>query len=229
MVQAILEKTEKTGNTDSKTSRVAIVGGGKAGLQLLIQFNESDLTQVVYVVDKDPAAMAVVAAQKKQIFTYTDFKSAIAENEVDFIFEVTGSDKVAALLQNALTGKNTKLVTHEMSFIMLKVMDDNRNKTTALVRNEISGIGQGIGNSLEAMGVTITDIKRTMAGLSLLSINARIEAAHAGEFGKGFDIVAQHVEESAESVRSMIGQIADVNSNILAISKQIENSLRKLA
>jgi hypothetical protein len=228
MSQAILEKTEKTINVSTKASKVGIVGGGKAGHQLLVQFNESDLTQVVFVVDKDPAAMAVKTAKEKDIATYTDFKTAMAENNVDFIFEVTGSDKVASMLQAALNGQSAKLVTHDMSFIMLKVMEDNQNKTTAMVRNEISGIGQGIGNSLEAMGGTISDIKHTMAGLSLLSINARIEAAHAGEFGKGFDIVAQHVEESAESVRDMIGQIEDVNSNIMSISKQIENSLKKL-
>jgi len=228
---ALIEKATQS-NRDSvasTTSTVAIVGGGKVGLQLLNQFCESSLTRVEYVVDKDTEALAIKAAQDEQIATYADFRQAISEKKVDFIFEVTGSAKVAQMLSEALVGQTTQLVTHDMAFILLKVMQENRDKTTTLVRNEISGIEEGITDSLENMNSTIMDIKRTMAELSLLSINARIEAAHAGEQGKGFDIVAQHVETSAGSVRAMIGRIEEVNADILAISEKIEESLRKLA
>lgn len=224
----LIEKDVKN-DKDSTTSTVAIVGGGKVGLQLLKQFCESSLTRVAYVVVKDPKAPAVVAAQEAQIDVYSDFGLAISEKKSDFIFEVTGSAKVAQLLSEALKEQTTQLVTHDMAFILLKVMQESRDKTTTLVRTDITGIEKGITSSLENMTSTIMDIKRTMAELSLLSINARIEAAHAGEQGKGFDIVAQHVETSAGSVRDMIGRIGDVNSEILAISEQIEESLRKLA
>jgi threonine dehydrogenase-like Zn-dependent dehydrogenase len=227
--QSVLVGKGTNNNADSTVSTVAIVGGGKVGLQLLNQFRESILTRVVYVVDRDPAALAIKAAQEEHIATYTDFNQAISEKRADFIFEVTGSAKVAKMLQDALAGQATQLVTHDMAFILLKVMEENRDKTTALVRNEISGIQKGIASSLETMTSTISDIKHTMADLSLLAINARIEAAHAGNFGRGFDIVAQHVDASAGSVRDMINNIEDVNANILAISEHIEESLRKLA
>jgi threonine dehydrogenase-like Zn-dependent dehydrogenase len=227
--QSVLDRKETNSGGDSVVSTVAIVGGGKVGLQLLNQFRESSLTRVLYVVDKDTSAPAIKAAQDEHVATYADFNQAISEKKADFIFEVTGSARVAKMLQEALTGQTTQLVTHDMAFILLKVMEENRAKTTTLVRNEISGIEEGISSSLEAMVSTISDIKHTMADLSLLAINARIEAAHAGDLGRGFDIVAQHVEATAGSVRNMINKIEDVNANILAISKHIEESLRKLA
>jgi threonine dehydrogenase-like Zn-dependent dehydrogenase len=227
--QSVLDKKETNPDGNSTVSTVAIVGGGKVGLQLLSQFCGSSLARVVYVVDKDPSALAVKAAQHENIATFTDYNLAIAEKRVDFIFEVTGSAKVAKMLQESLAGQTTQLITHDMAFILLKVMEENRDKTTAMVRAEISGIEKGIANSLEAMTSTILDIKHTMSGLSLLAINARIEAAHAGVFGRGFDIVAQQVDTSAGLVRNMIDKIEEVNANIQAISEHIEESLRKLA
>jgi methyl-accepting chemotaxis protein len=61
-----------------------------------------------------------------------------------------------------------------------------------------------------------------------LAVNARIEAAHAGEFGQGFDIVAQQVERSAQDVRDMTGKIESVNAEISTIAGRIDASLRNL-
>ena len=216
-------------DAETKIATVAIVGGGKAGLQLYSQFRDSSLARVVYMVDRDKDAPAIIVAREKKIPTYTDYKQGMAAHTVDFIFEVTGSAKVAEMLREALGDNSTQLVTHDMAFILLKVMEENRKKTTTLVCSEISAIKDGISTSLQAMDSTISDIKHTMSNLSLLSINARIEAAHAGDRGRGFDIVAQHVESSAGSVRDMIKKIEDVNANILDISQRIEESLRKLA
>jgi methyl-accepting chemotaxis protein len=79
------------------------------------------------------------------------------------------------------------------------------------------------------MAAAINGIKETTSDLRYLALNARIEAARAGEQGRGFDIVAQQVERSAEAVRSMTQEIAQVNTNIAALSERIETSLQKLA
>jgi methyl-accepting chemotaxis protein len=58
---------------------------------------------------------------------------------------------------------------------------------------------------------------------NLLSLNAAIEAAHAGEHGKGFAVVAEAVRALAEKSGSSAGEIADL---VAGVQMDIENALR---
>jgi threonine dehydrogenase-like Zn-dependent dehydrogenase len=207
---------------------VGIIGGGKVGLQLLNLFSQSHLTRVVYVVDREMQAPAMAAARERQVMTFTDINQALRAKQVDFIFEVTGSKGVVSMLQQALTNLPTQLVTHDMSYILLRVIEENRQRTSTLVRSDIQEIKQSIGESLKAMETTIDSINEITGDLRYLALNARIEAAQAGEHGRGFDIVAQQVERSAQEVRGMTQEIAKVNANIQNISGRIDDSLLKL-
>jgi len=62
---------------------------------------------------------------------------------------------------------------------------------------------------------TIRDIA---SQTKLLALNAAIEAAHAGEFGRGFDIVAKEVNKLAQQVET---ETRAVRSNIDAIANQV--------
>jgi len=62
---------------------------------------------------------------------------------------------------------------------------------------------------------TIRDIA---SQTKLLALNAAIEAAHAGEFGRGFDIVAKEVNKLAQQVET---ETRSVRSNINAIASQV--------
>lgn len=50
-------------------------------------------------------------------------------------------------------------------------------------------------------------VKETNNQLNLISINALIEAAHAGEHGRGFTVVAKEVRKLADSTKEQIDQI----------------------
>jgi hypothetical protein len=207
---------------------VGIIGGGKVGLNFLNLFSESNLARVVYIIDKDEQAPGMVAARQQNVYTFTDMMKALGTTRTDFIVEVTGSKKVVEMLQKALAGLPTQLITHDMAFILLKVIESHRQKMTDTVRADVQGIESEITNSLRTMASTIGEIKGTMTDLSLLALNARIESVHAGQYGRGFDVVAQRVGECAESVSRMTQRIEEVNSNIVAVAKRIEVSLEKL-
>jgi methyl-accepting chemotaxis protein len=209
-------------------STVGIVGGGKVGLQLLHLFSQSRLTRVTYVVDKDAQAPAMAAARKLAVTTFLDLAQALAAAPADFVFEVTGSAKVVEGLRQALADTRTQLVTHDMAFVLLQVIEENRQRATQLVRADMVEIKQEIASSLKTMAVTIDGIKEMTGDLRYLALNARIEAARAGEHGRGFDIVAQQVEKSAQTVRDMAQEIAQVNAKVASVSERIEASLQKL-
>ncbi|MDR0316690.1 MAG: methyl-accepting chemotaxis protein [Treponema sp.] len=98
---------------------------------------------------------------------------------------------------------------------------------------------QGISQSVDGIASAIQIISGIAANTNLLSMNAAIEAAHAGDAGKGFAVVADEIRRLSESTRensrnisrtlkSIIDGIAitskqsgDTDSRITEMSKEI--------
>lgn len=66
----------------------------------------------------------------------------------------------------------------------------------------------------QAIGLIIATVEDLAAQSNLLAVNAAIEAAKAGEHGKGFGVVAQEVKTLAEQSRQATGQVRNILSDI---------------
>jgi glyceraldehyde-3-phosphate dehydrogenase/erythrose-4-phosphate dehydrogenase len=209
-------------------STIGIVGAGRVGLQFYRLFTQGTDVKVAYVADREITAPACKAASTDGIPVFTDFVEAITRISTDFILEITGSNDILAKIKQKLDGRATNLITHDMAFIMMKSIEDDTKRTKKAVSLDIENIRKDIGKSFDMMGSTVAEIKKTMNDLRLLSLNARIEAAHAGEAGRGFDIVAQSVEKTSEEVRAMAENIEEVNAGILKVMNRIGEALERL-
>jgi len=213
-------------DTSQKLS-VGIIGGGKVGLDLYRLFSQSNIAQVAYVVGRDPLAMAIVEARKANVEVFDSIDRAL-ERKTDFVLEVTGSEKVVEVLKEKMNGSSGELITHNMAFVVLQVIDENNRKMCGSVSGEVDAIKHTIVNNINDTESMIGQIENVTSEMRLLTINTRIEAARVGEAGRGFALVAEQMSKLTDSVREIARSMEQITQSIRTTSAQIDVSLSKL-
>jgi len=90
---------------------------------------------------------------------------------------------------------------------------DGMNK----IREEMAAIAQSmisLSEQSQAIGQIVTTVEDIAAQSNLLAVNASIEAAKAGEYGRGFAIVAQEVKNLAQQSKSATAQVRIILNDI---------------
>jgi methyl-accepting chemotaxis protein len=217
--------------SQAAVTSVGIVGGGKAGQQLAELFLDTPLTRLAYVVDRAADAPGIRTARDANVPTFADLDAALATIAVDYIFEVTGSDTVVRHLRQALAERPTDLITHDMAQILTVALQKQRTAATQTLIKDVREIQEHVARSLSTVSSLAESIKESTSGMRILSLNARIEAARAGQVGKGFAVVAQRMEAAADTVRDLTVRIEQINEAmhpVIAASSRLEVFLEQL-
>ena len=88
---------------------------------------------------------------------------------------------------------------------------------------EANAVVSRLGERSMAIGKILNVIEDVAEQTNLLALNAAILAAQAGEYGKGFSVVAAEIRDLSERTASSTRDIANL---IRGVQEEVENALR---
>ncbi|MBS97409.1 MAG: hypothetical protein CMI01_01850 [Oceanospirillaceae bacterium] len=133
------------------------------------------------------------------------------------------SSSVGAVAEHSET---TLSAVHQCEELSVS-LTENVHKTLASIQTQATGIQQAVevSDQLASYSSEIDSILSTIRDIAeqtnLLALNAAIEAARAGEHGRGFAVVADEVRELASRTQKSTGQIQNMIENMQARIAQV--------
>jgi len=120
---------------------------------------------------------------------------------------------------SSITGKMIATIKETSNLSLEKQKDiqeliENASQGKESMRETIKSV-QDISESVDGIGQAIKIISAIAANTNLLSMNAAIEAAHAGEAGRGFAVVSGEIRRLSETTRENSQNISRTLKNII--------------
>jgi methyl-accepting chemotaxis protein len=206
------------------------------GIEKLVNFSSENATSLLEM----KATAEEIAAQTQRLFRAT-------EDSYSVVLEMSQTSKsISASSEKALSAvEETSSAVEEVASSVKEVEDHSRDSSriAGQVKDITSGVGMmSVVNAVEGMeaiaeevrksadiiqrlGARSVDIEKVLSVIrdvteqtNLLSLNAAILAAQAGEYGKSFSVVADEIralsERTASSTREIGGIVKSIQKDI---------------
>jgi methyl-accepting chemotaxis protein len=175
---------------------------------------DSNMENIGRRMENQSASVIETSSTMRQMITTINKLSDNVESQSESVAQ--SSSAIEEMLANIESVTQTLIKNSESVRILATASDAGRSGL-----NEVASDIQEIARESEGL-LEINSVMENIAGqTNLLSMNAAIEAAHAGDAGKGFAVVAAEIRKLAESSTAQ-------SKTISGVLKKIKESIDKI-
>lgn len=221
-----------------------------SGLKEIFQLNRALNTLVeklrdqVQVIGEDSDKLASASQTMSEITGQTSYNIITQRNETDQVATAINEMSASAseVSKNALSAsesaKQAQQEAHKGQAIVTKTIDSISEVATEV--SKAADVIQKLQNESHNIGAVLDVIRGIAEQTNLLALNAAIEAARAGEQGRGFAVVADEVrtlasrtQESTQEIHSMIERLQGGANDAVSVMEEskarTEDSVQRAA